>query len=145
MPAQGTPAKAGPRVRDVMTPEVLGIVPVAPLEIALRMMVQAGVRHLPVIDEDTCQGLLYESDVLWRLWSTGGGTALTAGDVARSPAFCVDIGDEVRVAARLMEEAGTDAVLVVDGGRIVGIVTAVNLVHLLAGKHQTTRPGRATT
>jgi CBS domain-containing protein len=126
------PAAVGMPVRVTMTHEVLGIVPVAPLEVALRMMVQAGVRHLPVIESGHCLGLLYESDLLWRLWSTGGNTALTVGDVARSPAHCVDVRDDVRTAAQVMEDAATDAVLVVDGGRIVGIVTAVNLVHVLA-------------
>jgi CBS domain-containing protein len=36
-------------VRHAMSPEVLGIVPEAPLEVALRMMVEARVRHLPVV------------------------------------------------------------------------------------------------
>jgi CBS domain-containing protein len=56
----------------VMVSEVLGIVPAAPLEVALRMMVEAGVRHLPVVDRGRCVGLLHESDVLWRLWSAAG-------------------------------------------------------------------------
>jgi CBS domain-containing protein len=127
-PAGGTPA-----VRHVMTPKVLGIVPSAPLEVALRMMVEAGVRHLPVIDGSRCLGLLHESDVLWRLWSTPGSARPAAGALARSPALAVEESDDVRTVARRMTEAGSDAAVVHCRGSVVGIVTATDLLALLAG------------
>jgi len=96
------------------------------------MMARAGVRHLPVIDDGHCLGLLHESDVLWRLWSTTAQGRPRSGAVARQPALVVGLGDDVRTAAQRMDDACTDAVLVVDAGRIVGIVTATNLVHLLS-------------
>lgn len=119
-------------VRFVMSPEVLGIVPAAPLDVALRMMAQARVRHLPVVDGGRCVGLLYQSDVLWRLWSTAGAGRLASGVVARVPAPCVEVTDNVCAAARRMTELASDALLVLDDGEVVGILTAVNLVWLLA-------------
>jgi len=116
----------------VMTSEVLGIVPSAPLEVALRMMVEAGVRHLPVVERDRCVGLLHESDVLWRLWSTAGGTTLRVGAVARTPAVNVVASDDVHTIARRMVDAETDAALVIESGQIVGIVTATDLLRRLA-------------
>ena len=116
----------------VMTPAVLGIVPAASLEVALRMMVEAGVRHLPVVDRGRCVGLLHESDILWRLWSTGGATSSRAAAVARSPVVAVATTDDLRTIARRMADAETDAALVVEEGRIVGIVTATDLVRRLA-------------
>lgn len=116
----------------VMTPAVLGIVPAAPLEVALRMMVEAGVRHLPVVDRGRCLGLLHESDILWRLWSTGGTTPSRAAAVARSSVVSVARTDDLRTIARRMTDAETDAALVVEEGRIVGIVTATDLLRRLA-------------
>jgi CBS domain-containing protein len=119
-------------VRVVMTSDVLGIVPAAPLEVALRMMVECGVRHLPVFDGDRCVGVLHESDVLWRLWSTAGSLPPLAGGVARRPAPCVDVSDSARKVTQLMSEAATDAVLVLQDGHVIGIVTSTNVVRLLA-------------
>jgi CBS-domain-containing membrane protein len=122
--------------RLVMTPDVLGIVPSAPLEVALRMMVEAGVRHLPVVDRDRCVGLLHESDLLWRLWSTAATTPPKVGAVARTPVVTVTATDDVRTIAQRMVDAATDAAVVVDGDRggrlIVGIVTATDLLRRLA-------------
>ena len=119
-------------VREIMTVEVLGIVPSAPLEVALRMMVEARVHHLPVVDRRGCLGLLYEADVLWRLWSTSDGRRPGCAAVMRRPAPCVEMSATVRAAVRRMRHAGSDAVLVVDGGQVAGIVTATNLIRLLA-------------
>lgn len=122
--------------RLVMTSEVLGVVPSAPLEVALRMMVEAGVRHLPVVDHDHCVGLLHESDVLWRLWSTAGAEPPRVSAVARTPVVAVTTSDTMTIIARRMVDAETDAAVVVEGspvdGRIVGIVTATDLLRRLA-------------
>ena len=116
----------------VMTPEVLGIVPTAPLEVALRMMAEAGVRHLPVVDRGWCIGLLHESDVLWRLWSTAATVPPLVRAVARRPVVAVGVSADVREMARSMVDAETDAAVVTDNGQIVGIVTATDLLRRLA-------------
>ncbi|MFI7680099.1 HPP family protein [Actinophytocola sp. NPDC049390] len=120
------------QVREVMTPDVLGIVPSAPLEVALRMMVETGVHHLPVVDRGHCLGVAHESDVLWRLWSGAGGRRSTVGAMVREPPLAVQATDPVRVVARRMVEAGTDAALVLQGGSLVGIVTGTDLLRLVA-------------
>ncbi len=127
-------------VRQVMTPNVLGVVPTAPLEVVLRMMVEAGVRHLPVVGDGRCLGLLHESDVLWRLWSTTASTRPLAGAVARSPVLSVDVTDDVRSVARRLTVAGSDAAVVHHSGALVGIVTATDLLALLAGVDGPARP-----
>lgn len=115
-----------------MTPEVLGIVPSAPLEVALRMMVEARVRHLPVVDRGRCVGLLHESDLLWRLWSTPAAALPPAGAVARTPVVVVAVSNDVRTVARRMVDADTDAAVVTENGRIAGIVTTTDLLRRLA-------------
>ena len=124
--------EAREQVREVMTPDVLGIVPSAPLEVALRMMVEAAVHHLPVVDRGRCLGVVHESDLLWRLWTTAGGRPPTVGAVVRTPPLAGPADEPVRVAARRMVVAGTDAALVLQGGRLVGIVTGTDLLRLVA-------------
>ena len=125
-------AAVGETAGLVMTPDVLGIVPAAPLDVALRMMVEAGVRHLPVVDGGRCVGMLHESDVLWRLWSTPDVRPPRAVVVARLPVVSVAVTDDVRVIARRMVDAKTDAAVVVEDGRITGIVTVTDLLRRLA-------------
>jgi CBS domain-containing protein len=116
----------------VMTANVLGIVPAAPLDVALRMMVEARVRHLPVVERGRCVGMLHESDVLWRLWSAPGAESTRVVVVARTPVVSVAVADDVTTIARRMMDAETDAAVVTEGGRITGIVTAADLLRRLA-------------
>ncbi len=127
-----TESTATDQVYEIMTRDVLGIVPSAPLDVALRMMVETGVHHLPVVDGDHCVGLLHESDVLWRLWSTDGRRPPPIVAVVRTPPLAVAAGDTVSAAASRMVDAATDAALVFEDGRLVGIVTATDIVRLVA-------------
>lgn len=127
-----TESTATGQVREVMTPDVLGVVPSAPLEVALRMMVEADVHHLPVVDGERCVGLLHESDVLWRLWSTDGRRPPIVAAVVRTPPLVVAAGDTVRAAASRMIDAATDAALVFEDDRLAGIVTATDILRLVA-------------
>jgi len=127
-----TESTATDHVHEIMTPDVLGIVPSAPLDVALRMMVETGVHHLPVVDGDHCVGLLHESDVLWRLWSADDRRPPPIVAVVRTPPLAVAAGDTVRAAASRMVDATTDAALVFEDGRLVGIVTATDILRLVA-------------
>ena len=56
----------------------------------------------------------------------------TAADVMSSPAIVVASGDDIERAATLMWEKHVHALPVVDGGRLVGIITRSDLVKLMA-------------
>ncbi|HVK21855.1 MAG TPA: CBS domain-containing protein [Actinokineospora sp.] len=119
-------------VRSVMTGKVLGIVPDAPLEVALRTMVESGVRHLPVVRDGHYLGLVHETDLLWRLWSTNRQT-LTVGAIAASSRYpCVESMATLAAAAARMVECGVDAAVVVENGALVGILTVTDLLAAVA-------------
>jgi CBS domain-containing protein len=125
-----------PQVRRLMTPKVVAIVADADLLIASRIMAARRVRHLPVMDGAHCRGLLLEIDVLQAL-------ALADNPLVRPPVLAGELcrtvpevrpGDRRSVAARQMQRAGIDAVLVCDDGSVVGILTATDLVRSLAAE-----------
>lgn len=117
-------------VSSVMSAKVLGVTPRTSLEVALRLMTETRVHHLPVIDGPRCVGLLHETDILWSLW-TDGPTSQTAIGRCRVPSPSVSPNDPVAVAAARMSRHGTDAALVTTNGEIVGIITATDIVHHL--------------
>lgn len=118
-------------VKSVMSHWVLGIAPDAALDVALKEMAQSDVRHLPVVLRGRCLGLLHEADVLWRLWAHPGARVASI-DCCRRPSPVVDLGDSVARAAVVIDGAGTDAAVVTERGRVVGIITATDLVRLVA-------------
>ncbi|MHA6794286.1 CBS domain-containing protein [Pseudonocardia bannensis] len=126
-----------PLVTEVMTTRLIGIVPDAPLSTALHLMASAGVRHLPVLDGRRCLGLVVEADVVRYLAQApgpfGDGSPMVVGDVCRA-ADPLAVRMRRSDAARRMEATGSDAVLVADDGRLVGIVTATDLIRSLAGR-----------
>ncbi|GLZ36684.1 CBS domain-containing protein [Actinokineospora sp. NBRC 105648] len=120
-----------PGVRAVMRDQVTGIVPAASSEVALRLMAGMAVRHLPVIVDGSCVGVVHESDLLWHAWATGSGSTLVE-TLMRPLAPAVPLSAGMREAAAAMVAAGSDVVLVLDGSRIEGILTATDLVRFLA-------------
>lgn len=102
---------------------------------ALTMMRRNELRHLPVVDGDRCVGLLSEAHLLTALASeVDGGDALTAGVLCRRPAPVAPPGSSLRTLAATMLDAGVDAVLVVNHGVVVGIVTGSDVLGAITGR-----------
>jgi CBS domain-containing protein len=123
-----------PPVTGLMTHRIVGITTDVSLSTALRLMAEGGIRHLPVFEGTRCCGLLLESDVVDRLL-----VGLPAERSAESIAHLVRSAPVVTTAARRsgaarsMRDGGLDAVLVTEQDRLVGVVTATDLVRSLAG------------
>jgi CBS domain-containing protein len=124
-----------PPVTAVMTRLVVAIDAAARMPTALHLMTTAGVRHLPVLDRGRCVGMLVETDLIRCLAEPAGLLAValtrTAAELRRPP---LELPPTARAseAARRMSGDTSDAVLVTDHGRVLGIVTATDLVRMLA-------------
>jgi CBS domain-containing protein len=99
---------------------------------ALRTMQTNQIRHLPVLADGVCVGLLSETDVLLGLLTRNRGPLPTAGELCHRSPPTVDDRASRADAARIMQESGSDALVVVTGRRVVGVLTAVDLVRSLA-------------
>ena len=129
-----------PLLTAVMSREVVALDAEARLPTALHVMATTGVRHLPVVERGRCLGVLVETDLIRSLaqdsrpfGSAALGTAVTAPvRQLHRPAPQLPPTARVSDAARHMATDVSDAVLVVEHGRVLGIVTATDLVRLLA-------------
>lgn len=118
-----------PRLRELMTRRLVAITADSDVHVALRLMVSAQVRHLPVMDGPRCLGVVFERDVL-----RGVLEELAQADQAvlvaqlRRPTPSLRATDRRSRAAACMADSGLDAVLVHDGERLIGIVTASDII-----------------
>jgi CBS domain-containing protein len=124
-----------PLLSTVMSRDVVVIDAEARLPTALHIMATTGVRHLPVVDHDRCLGVLVETDLIRCLAGGSRQPTTTMGiSVRRLYRAAPELPPTARTsdAARHMSADRSDAVLVADRGHILGIVTATDMVRLLA-------------
>lgn len=126
-------------VGDRMTQPVVTIARTATVETAWKTMKARKIRHLPVVDADgRLVGIVTDRDLrqvvfdpalherLADLADTLG--RLTVDRVMTSAAISVRPGTEIREAARLMHERKIGALPVVEGDRVVGILTETDVL-----------------
>jgi CBS domain-containing protein len=132
-------------VADVMSTEVLTVAAEETTLMAWELMRQGGFHHVPVVGTDGhCIGVL-DAETMAAAWDGGGPDRMrmpVSTVVGRRPPPHVTVADSVAVTARTMLDAQADCVAVTDGeGRLVGLVTARDLVAAVAGQRHRTVPG----
>ncbi|MGY1726307.1 HPP family protein [Geodermatophilus sp. SYSU D01062] len=133
------------QTRDVMTRDVVTVGPHTAVHYAAEVMAARGFAALPVVDdEDRLVGIVAEADLLRhrlpqdprlhlrRDEADGGPPPALVHDVMTRDVRAVDVTADVADVARLFVDAGLRSVPVTDGGRLVGIVSRRDLLHLLA-------------
>ena len=123
-----------PLVANLMTTPIVAIVPSADLSVALHQLATHRIRHLPVVDGSRCLGVLLDTDIAHLLAYTPPPTRippLCVADLCRR-APVVTPQDRRSTAALRMRDMGVDAALVVEGDRLVGIVTSTDVIRSIA-------------
>jgi CBS domain-containing protein len=147
-------------VRDIMDSDPETVAPDTPVEEVVRLLRENELPGVPVVDSDgRCVGIVTEADLVLpddqgdlhipHYINLFGGTvfleplgrfeqrlrkafASKASDMMTSDPDTVDPDTSVREAARLIHEYGHNRLPVVDDGRLVGVVTRVDVLGALA-------------
>ena len=147
-------------VSEIMDSEPETVTPDTPVEEVLRVLRENELPGVPVIDaEDRCVGIVTEADLVLpddqgdlhipHYVNLFGGTvfleplsrfeqrlrkafASNAADMMTSDPDTVSPDTTVREAARLIHESGHNRLPVVEDGRLVGVVTRVDVLGALA-------------
>lgn len=133
-----------PRARDLMRAEPITVRPDAPLLEVLHLFVQAQIGGAPVVDDaGTVHGIVTTTDLLAAIDQAydedldAGEDAdqvvaqldtLTVRDVAAPELVWATPDETVGAIAQRMREEGVHRVLVGDDGRVLGILTAFDLL-----------------
>lgn len=113
---------------------LLAIHPAADAFTALTVMRRNEVRHLPVVMDNRCIGLLTEGDLLRGLASGRSAAELTVGELCHQPAPAVPAGSSLQTMATAMLGEGADAALLVNHGVLVGMVTSTDVLGAVTEK-----------
>jgi Predicted signal-transduction protein containing cAMP-binding and CBS domains len=141
-------------IRDVMTRDVMVVRTDTPVKEAAGLLLQYRVSGAPVVDESgNLVGVVSELDFVRptessagrrrpkRLSSASGispGISIVA-QVMRSPAITIEAGAPLRDAASLMLTHGIKRLPVLEGNRLVGIVTRADLLRAFVRSDETIR------
>jgi acetoin utilization protein AcuB len=137
-------------VQDIMQRGVMVASPETRLAEAMRLLQSRGVRHLPVLDREAVVGIISDRDLKGAIASvatseSGCGLAallegLTAADVMTRAVLTIGPMFPVEEAARLMLTKKISALPVTEDGRLVGIVTDTDVLHLFVRAMGVTEP-----
>jgi CBS domain-containing membrane protein len=128
-------------VRDLMTEDVVAAGRGDSLSAAYQVMLERGFRHLPVTDADReLVGVLSTRDIATRLGRNARDNLVTqttvlerfrVADVMSDPVDTVDPDDALALAAEILLERKIGCLPVVEGTRLVGILTESDFVRLV--------------
>lgn len=146
------------RVRDLMTKEVITVAPDTPITRIVSLLAGQAISGVPVLDGDRLVGVISEADLLMREKPLHTPAAIaflgavllvedqdktyndlrkhvgaTAQDIMTSPVVTIGPDAEVAEAAKAMLDRQINRLPVVEGDRMVGILTRKDLVRALLG------------
>lgn len=130
-------------VRDLMTEQVIAVVPEDSLNTLRDLMYERDVRHMPVVDQDReLVGLVSQRDLLRNALIEQQDVPifveevllqqLHVGDMMNTAVEAIEPDTEIGEAARIMFENKYGCLPVVEGRRLVGILTEADFVRLFA-------------
>jgi CBS domain-containing protein len=140
--------------RDLMTPDVVTVPPATPVIAVARLLAERGISAVPVVDAaGTLRGIVTEADLIRRLageadrpagWLAGlfanqhrdaeryaRTHGVSAADIMSTEPVAVPPGMPAAEVAHLLEDRNIRRVVVVEEGRLKGIVSRADLLRAL--------------
>ena len=118
------------RLRDIMSVGVITVGPDEPIKAALSTLRRHGIRHLVVLERGHVAGIVSERDLGGRR-SAGLHGSRTVREVMTPDPVSATPSTTLRQAANLMRGRTIGCLLVVDGDKLVGLVTTTDLLDQL--------------
>ena len=117
-----------PRVRDLMMSEVATVEPQTSIADAARRMIQQEKGPLPVVEGDRPVAMVTDRDIIARVVAEGRDpNSVTVDDVATRELVTVGPDQDIDEVIGLMADHQLDRILVVDGERLVGIISEADI------------------
>jgi CBS domain-containing protein len=115
-------------VSEIMTRDVVTVTQDETVDRAVRLMVDHDIGSVVVEDDGRPVGLFTERDLTRRILDEAGLLRRRLGDVMSAPVVSAEPGQQIVGAFELMNAKHLRRLPVVEGGRLVGIVTERDLL-----------------
>ena len=117
-----------PQVRDVMVSDVVTIEPGTSVVDAAKRMIQEEKGPLPVVEGDRIHAMVTDRDIIARVVAEGRDpNSVTVDDIATHELVTNGPDQDVEEARRLVDQHQLDRILVVEGDRLVGIISEADI------------------
>lgn len=114
-------------VADIMRKPVETATPTTTVSEARRLLRNGWIRHLPVLDGELLVGMVSDRNL-----REAPGDSLPLREIMTRPVFILSPATPLKRAARLFRDRRFGAAPVLDGRRLIGIVSIVDIVGALA-------------
>jgi CBS domain-containing membrane protein len=141
-------ARRYPTVAQLMRTDVVSATPGMRVREVARLLRRHGIHGVPVVDgAGNARGTVSASDLLWLVERVPARTllegeaweeldTLTASDVMTPDAFGVELGATIPELVAFFTRTGVHRALVLEGRRVVGIVSITDILGLIAGEQE---------
>ena len=119
-------------IADVMSKSVISVDASVTVNEAAKMMEDAKVGAVIVMEDNAPVGIVTDKDFAVKIVAHAYPITTPVKQIMSSPLFSIRSDESVRTAADLMHDRKIRKMPVVDDGTVVGIVTATDIVNLLA-------------
>jgi CBS domain-containing protein len=120
--------KGMPQVRDLMVSEVVTIEPGTSVVDAAKRMIQEEKGPLPIVEGDRPVAIVTDRDIIAHVVAEGRDpNSLTVDDIATRELVTIRPDQDVDEARQLMAQHELDRILVVEGDRLVGIISEADI------------------
>jgi CBS domain-containing protein len=117
-----------PQVRDLMVSSVVTIEPATSIVEAARLMIQAEKGPLPVVEGESPVAMVTDRDIIARVVAEGRDpNSVRVEDIATHELVTIEPDRDVEEARQLMDQHELDRILVVEGNRLVGIISEADI------------------
>ena len=119
-------------ISDVMTKSVISVDASMTINETAKLMEDAKVGAVIVIENNKPVGIVTDRDFAVKVAAHAYQISTPIKQIMSSPIFSINSDETVRAASDLMHDRGVRKIPVIDNGNIVGIITATDIVNLLA-------------
>jgi acetoin utilization protein AcuB len=119
-------------ISEILQADVVTVAPDTPLAQVLQVLNRRRVRHVPVVEAERLVGIISDRDIKSALAPSLGPGGRTAGQIMTREPITIAPMFPVEEAARVMVTNRISALPVVEGTRLVGIVTETDLLEVLS-------------
>jgi CBS domain-containing protein len=124
----GEGVKKMPQVSEVMVSDVVTIVPGTTAVDAAKRMIQEEKGPLPIVESDRPVAIVTDRDIVAHVVAEGRDPNSTpVDDIATRDLVTIGPDQDIDEARRLMDQHQLDRILVVEGDRLVGIISEADV------------------